>query len=140
MKIAARITGILLAVAVAFFGVQWYASERGEVVVLYAHDAEGKTVATRLWVVDHDGSQWLRTGGDGSGWYDRLRANETIELERGDRRADYVARPEPDRSDVVNQLMAAKYGWGDAFIGWMVGGRAGSIPIRLVPQNQTDAR
>ncbi len=140
MKISAWIAGVLLAAVIAFFGVQWYASERDEVVVLYANDAKGNTVATRLWVVDHDGSQWLRTGGDGSGWYDRLRANEVIELERGDSRAEYAARPDPDRSGVVNQLMAAKYGWGDAFIGWMVGGRAGSIPIRLVPQNQTDPR
>jgi hypothetical protein len=29
--------------------------------------------------------------------------------------------------------MSAKYGWGDTFIGMLVGGRLGSIPIQLIP-------
>lgn len=133
MKIVTWTVGILLTATVAFLGVERYAAESREVVVLYANDADGKVAATRLWVVDHDGAQWLRTGGDGSGWYDRLLANEVIELERDGRRARYAAQPEPAQSDVVNALMLAKYGWGDALIGRMVGGRAGSIPIRLTP-------
>jgi hypothetical protein len=33
----------------------------------------------------------------------------------------------------VNHLMQEKYGWRDSLLSWLVGGREGSIPIRLEP-------
>ena len=38
-----------------------------------------------------------------------------------------------ETSIVIDQLMYVTYGGGDAFIGRLVGGLAGSIPIQLIP-------
>lgn len=126
--------GALVLLVAAVAGLERYAAESGEVVVLHARDATGEVVTTRLWVVDHDGHQYLRVGADGSGWYSRLTANPDIELARGGAPEPYRAVPEPAASEVVNDLMQAKYGWRDSFIGAIVGGRDGSIPIRLDPR------
>ena len=69
---------ILLMVVLApfiYFGLIMLASESGEVVVLESQDDQGEVQSTRLWVVDHDGSMWLRAGDDQSGWYQRLMNN-----------------------------------------------------------------
>jgi hypothetical protein len=126
------VIGLVLFVA-AFAALERYAAESGEVVVLYAAEPDGTVVETRLWVVDHGGRAYLRTGADGSGWYRRLTANARIEIERDGRRLPHRAVSEPQASIVINELMQQKYGWRDTFIGAMVGGRVGSIPIRLEP-------
>lgn len=136
MRWVIRIGLGLLLVLAAVAGLERYAAESGEVVVLYAHDPGGEVVETRLWVVDFEGAQYLRTGADGSGWYRRLEADPQIELVRGGRRASYRAVADPALSQQINALMERKYGWRDAFIGAMVGGRSGSIPIRLDPDDE----
>ncbi len=133
LKIAGWLLGTLVVLLIVFVAAERIAAESGEVVVLHAAGADGNIVDTRLWVVDHDGSQWLRVGADGSGWYTRLKAAERIELTRGPVRARYNAHPEPAQSAAVNALMQAKYGWAERFIASFVGGREGSVPIRLVP-------
>jgi hypothetical protein len=125
---------ILVALVVVVVGLERYAAESGEVVVLHARDATGEVVTTRLWVVDHEGQQYLRVGADGSGWYSRLTANPDIQLARDGAPEPYRAVPEPAASEAINRLMQAKYGWRDSVIGAMVGGRDGSIPIRLDPR------
>lgn len=125
---------VLVAVVVVLVGLERYAAESGEVVVLHARDGAGEVVTTRLWVVDHEGYQYLRVGADGSGWYSRITANPDIELARGGDPEPYRAVPEPAASEAINGLMQAKYGWRDSFIGAIVGGRDGSIPIRLNPR------
>jgi len=125
---------VLVLLVAAVVGLERYAAESGEVVVLHARDAAGEVVTTRLWVVDHEGRQYLRVGADGSGWYSRLTADPDVELARGGAPEPYRAVPEPASSAAVNDLMQAKYGWRDDLIGAMVGGRDGSIPIRLDPR------
>ena len=68
---------LLMVVLVPFiyFGLIMLASESGEVVVLESQDDQGELQSTRLWVVDHDGSMWLRAGDGQSGWYQRLMTN-----------------------------------------------------------------
>ncbi len=134
MRWIAGIVGVLVAVAVLVFGLQVLASETGEVVVLTAADEAGAPVQTRLWVVDHAGRQYLRVGADGSGWYSRITARPEIAVERQGIVADYLAVPEPESSAEINALMQAKYGWRDSLIAVLVGGRDGSIPIRLEPR------
>jgi len=123
----------LVVVLAATFGLEWFASERIEVVVLHTHDASGAAHDTRLWVVDHDGSPWLRAGSVESKWYKRVAADPQIGLTRGATELRYHATPVPAARDVINDLMRAKYGWGDLFIGWMIGGRDTAIPVRLDP-------
>lgn len=133
-KIVGWTLGILVTVFVGIFALQWVASERVEVVELHTLDyASGEIVTTRLWVVDHDGKAYLRVGADGSGWYARLSATPRISVTRQGVKADYLAVPRPEKSDIVNNLMQAKYTWGDTLIGYLVGSREGSVPIELQP-------
>jgi len=125
---------VLVALVAVVVGLERYAAESGEVVVLHAGDASGEVVTTRLWVVDHEGRQYLRVGADGSGWYSRLTADPDVELVRGGAREAYRAVPEAAASGAINELMQSKYVWRDSFIGALVGGRDGSIPIRLDPR------
>lgn len=133
MKITLWITGVILGLIVMLGVAQTVASERVEVVELHTVDAEGIEQTTRLWVVDHDGAAYLRVGGDGSGWYDRLRANETVEVTRSGNRGRFITRTRPELSGTINALMQEKYTWGDSLIGALVGSREASIPIMLVP-------
>lgn len=128
--IAVVIAGLLL--------LQMVASESGEVVVLSTR-GEGESVEeTRLWVVDHDGHAWLRAGQPQSGWFMRLKANPRIGLERDGVRNAFDAVPEPGMRDPVNDLMRAKYGWADEFIG-MLFGRDDATPVRLDPIPDAEA-
>ncbi len=127
-------TGGLIFGLVALLGIaQTVASERVEVVQLHTVDDQGDTVTTRLWVVDHDGMQYLRVGAEGSGWYSRLQANEQFEFTRAEQTARYAYVARPDKSDLINQLMQQKYTWGDSFFAYMTGGRTDSIAIELTP-------
>ncbi len=134
MRIFGRVIGGLLAVAIVLLLAQAIASETGEVVVLHTTDAKGQDATTRVWIIDHAGAQWLRAGDSESAWYVRLAAQPAIRVQRGDVVADYVAVPVPDERTLVNEAMRRKYGWRDALIGVMVGGRDRAIPIRLEPR------
>lgn len=134
LKWTVRIFGGLLGLVVLVVAVEKIAAESAEVVVLHARDSAGEVVTTRLWVVDHEGRQYLRVGAGGFGWYARLTADPLVAVARGGDPMPYVAIPQPALSEAVNGLMHAKYGWRDSVIGAMVGGREGSIPIRLDPR------
>jgi hypothetical protein len=134
MSLASRLLIGLMVLAVAYFGLQVLASEGGEVVVL--HSGEGDAaVSTRLWVVDHAGAMWLRSGGGaGSGWFRRLADDPHVRLERGSGARRYLATPVPAMTPQINALMREKYGWRDRIISLTVGGREDAVAIRLVPE------
>jgi len=131
MKILFWITGIILGLFALFGVVQTIAAERVEVVELHTTDANGDGITTRLWIVDHDGYQYLRVGGDGSGWYSRLQANQQISVTRGESTKPYQIETRPEKETIINELMQNKYTWGDTFFAIVFGGREGSIPIEL---------
>ncbi|MFN3235622.1 MAG: hypothetical protein ACE37D_01045 [Pseudomonadales bacterium] len=133
MKYVGWATAGLLLVVLVLASLQQLAAERVEVVEVHAADETGEMVTTRLWIVDHEGDMYLRVGADGSGWYTRLQANPSFTMTRGDETKAYRAVSKPAMSDVINDLMQAKYTWGDSFIGALVGSREGSIPILLEP-------
>lgn len=130
MKILAWILGIIIGIPVLFAIVQTLAAERIEVVELHTVDESGEPVITRLWVMDHEGYQYLRVGADGSGWFSRIQANEQIKVTRGETTKTYRTLTRPDKSEIINKLMAEKYTWGDTFFATIFG-REGSIPIEL---------
>jgi hypothetical protein len=107
------------------------ASESGEVVVLYSQDKAGEQYSTRLWIVDHEGDAWLRAGSEQSGWYQRLLVLPEIQLLRRSDRRSLISIPEPAYRDTINELMAKKYGWRDAYIGFFFA-RDDAIPVRLI--------
>ena len=73
---------VLLAGVIVFYGTVMLASESGEVVTLRTSDAEGNQQATRLWVVDYSGAEWVRTGHPGKGWFKRVESNPRVDFER----------------------------------------------------------
>lgn len=124
------VSSLLLGLALAAFALQLIASESGEVVVLETQDGDG-VARTRLWVVEDEGRLWLRSGGDGSRWYQRLVAEPSVILERDGISDSYLTYPEPERVHRINDLMAAKYGWRETVVGWFVGDRSADVPVRL---------
>jgi len=130
MKILARTFIVLAMVVIAWWLVQMIASESAEVVVLYTQDKSGEQYSTRLWVVDYEEDAWLRAGSEQAGWYKRLLALPETEVLRGSDRRSVVAMFEPANRDTINKLMAKKYGWRDAYVGFFFS-RDDAIPVRL---------
>jgi len=122
---------VVVGLAALIFLVQIIASESGEVVVLTTESPDGSK-ETRLWVVDLDGTQYLRARAK-SGWYQRLLAAPEIRLTRQDDTAAYRAETRQDESAEVNRLMRAKYAWRDRIIELLVGGHDDAIAVALVP-------
>lgn len=112
-------------------------SESGEVVVLESQDNQGELQSTRLWVVDHDGSMWLRAGDDESGWYQRLirnvEADQAVYVTRNGERFSPSVVSDPSQAAAVNGLMANKYGVSNDAISFLMGndGRQDAIAVRL---------
>lgn len=126
----------LVGLLALFLGLVFAVSEAGgEVVVLETRDAGGKLHETRLWVVDHEGHAWLRSGAPESGWFRRLEADPDVSVTRGGTRASYRAEPirDPAVRDRVHALMLEKYGFAERFIAATRDGTR-SVPIRLVPR------
>ena len=127
------IIGSILVWAVIAAGT-YLAGEQTEVVVLHTRDERGAEFSTKMWVVDLGNVTWVRVANPRRGWYQRLLANPRVELDRGGRRAAYLAIPENERATrlTVDEAFAEKYGWVDRWYGLLV--RSDAIPIRLVPQ------
>ena len=133
MKIILWVIGILLLVVLVLGGLQYLASERVEVVELHTMNRDGAEVVTRLWIVDYQGMQYLRTGAEASSWFSRLQANKEVSLTRRGATQCYTTRLRRDKHVQINLLMQTKYTWGDSLIDAIFGGREGSIPIELHP-------
>ncbi len=137
MKIIAWITGVILTLVIAVFGLQMLASERVEVIELHAADSNGEMQTTRLWIVDHDGYQYLR-GDNNSGWYQRIRETGSFKVTRGNETVDYTFELRPEKVDTINQLFHDKYTWGDEVIDILIGGREGALAIQLNPKRDEE--
>ena len=122
----------ILALALLILGSQYVASESGEVVVLLTRDEAGGVHETRLWMVDHDGSPWLRAGNPSGGWFPRLSARPEVVVLRGSATITFQAAPTPEARDTINDLMHEKYGWADSYL-CLFFPRAAKIPVRLLP-------
>ena len=124
--------GILLTLVLAIGIIQTLASERVELVELHTTDEEGEEHTTRLWIVDTDGSAYLR-GDDRAGWVNRLKSNNSFRVTRNEVTSSFTFASRPDQVETINTLMREKYTWGDEFIEWMLGGRQDTLAIELKP-------
>ncbi len=105
----------------------------GEVVTLHTRGADAEWETTPLWIVEIDGSEYLRAGQpEGSGWVTRLRANPEVRLERDGQLREVRLIADGSQLQLVNQKMSERYGWADDFVGLM-GDRSGSLPFRIEP-------
>ena len=105
----------------------------GEVVLLYYYDADGREYMTPLWLVRERGDLFLRATDPQRGWLERIRENPEISIRRGDARERYRAIPDPHRRDLVNQLTAETYGWGEWLLS-RLNPRPLAVPVRLAPR------
>ena len=85
----------------------------GEVVLLYLYDADGREYMTPLWLVRERGDLFLRANDPQRRWLERVRERGEVSLRRGEERERYEAVVEPHRRDLVNELIAERYGWGE---------------------------
>lgn len=124
--------GVLLALGLAF-GLMFAASELGgEVVTLTTRGPDGAQYETSLWIVEDEGSLWLRAGNPESAWLKRLAEAPLVELRRGAEAVEYRAEIVRGRAERINQKMAEAYGWADRAIGGMRD--EGMVTaVRLVP-------
>jgi len=108
------------------------ALETGEAVVLTSvEQATRAAMATRLWVVDHNGA---------SGWTLRALAQSMpVALECDGVRYEFVIASEPERVAPVNELMRDECGWRDQMIS-MMAPRDDSVALRLTPTSRGHRR
>lgn len=134
MKLVRILAGVVLLLLLLVSG-YFVMAESGEVVVLETRDAAGAHT-TRVWVVDHDGKAWLRTGDPNSPWLTRLRANPEVAVERGGESREYLATPVEDAAtrDRINALTLEKYGLAEQILRSLMMDASGTTPIRLDPR------
>ena len=132
MRLVLRVFGFLVTAVLVWYAIQSIAAESGEVVALTTTNSNAEDQVTRLWVVDHEGSQWLRSGSDVARWYGNILERSEVEVLRGREVQPYTAVPSIENRDAINGLMLQKYGWADDYIGFFFS-RENSIPIRLDP-------
>ena len=135
MKKLLFVIAAVLAAALLFVSAIYTASETGgEVVVLRTSEADGSTVETRLWVVQHDGHSWLRAGQPTSGWLIRIEKDPRVIVTRGDEVLEYTAVPVRDAEtrDRIHALMRERYTAADSFISIIRDGDL-SVAVRLDP-------
>ena len=133
MATLGKVLLLLLVLALGFVVTLAAASEfGGEVVTLYTRDASGGETGTSLWVVDHGGFQYLRAGNRAAGWFERLRREPQVRVERNGKAASYQAQPSPDMTRTIDELMAEKYGVADRIVS-VIRNPASSMAVRLVP-------
>jgi hypothetical protein len=128
MKILKWMIGLLAAFVVLNIILYFVLAELGEVVVVDTGQSE-----MRLWVVDHDGSQWLRRGGGVTGWATEL--GDEVRMTREG--ATKLYRPVIVQDEVarirINELTLEKYGLSERYL-WIIGfDTETSVPIRLDP-------
>ena len=115
-----------------WYGMVVLASESGEVVTIYTIDSSNREKITRLWIVEHQGYQYIRSGNLKSGWTQRLVENPHIGMVRNNSRLSYKAELARNERAVINKLMEKKYGWADKLISFFFS-RDDAVPIRLTP-------
>ena len=106
--------------------------EEGEVVNLTTRDAASHTLETQLWIVDLDGSEYLRAGRAEAHWLERIRSRPEVVLMRAGVGSERVAVPleDPQLRARVNRAMREKYGASERFF-WLLRDLEASVPIRL---------
>ena len=104
MKILVRVLVALVALGAAYGALNYFASERVEVVTLHTLDEKGAPRDVRLWVADIDGATYLRTK-TGSGWYRQIQTQQSFEVTRGAVRLRYSGVEHPELRDAINLAM-----------------------------------
>ena len=127
--------GLAIVVAAVGFGaITFYALEGNEVVLLRTRASDGAVKATRTWIADEDGASFVEAAHAERPFYLHLLANPELEVVRAGTVRTYhaMAVPNPRGHAHIRQLLAAKYGWADWWVG-LLQDTSRSIEVRLEP-------
>jgi hypothetical protein len=132
---ALRWLGFALVVLAALGVATYVAGEQTEVAVLRTVDDAGVASETKLWVVDLDGSPWVRVARPERSWFARLRNRPEVELVRHGVALPYraIEIEDPAMRTRVDAAFRDKYGLVDWWYGLLL--RRDPRPIRLDPAN-----
>jgi hypothetical protein len=132
---AARWLGIALAAIASLAAATYVAGEQTEVVVLRSVDETGAVRETKLWVVDLDGTAWVRVARPERSWFERVRGRPEVELVRNGVALPYraIEITDPAMRSRVDAAFREKYGLVDWWYGLLL--RRDPRPIRLDPAN-----
>ena len=102
--------GVLVCLFVLVIGTSVALIESGEVVVIHTRDSDGELHSARVWVVDHEGHQWVTPGNRSNAWFQWLLADPRVELVRSGVRSCRVATiVESPASIPVLEVFLEKY-------------------------------
>jgi hypothetical protein len=121
----------------AVFGlVTWTALEGGGgVAVLETKSPYGtEPRVTRVWFAEDDGALWLEAPNPHRAWLKDVELDPVVSLARDGKVLAYRAIPEPgpDGHRRIRSQLRERYGWRDAFVGWLTDTSA-SVAVRLEP-------
>jgi len=124
---------VLLAVGV-FGAVTLLALEGKEVVQLRTTAQDGTTRSTRTWIADADGAMWIEAANPERPFLRDLQARPECKLLRGGQAHPVRAVPLPGERghQKIRQLLAARYGWADVWVGLLTD-TSRSVAVRLDP-------
>lgn len=127
------VAGIILGLLIIVLATQMLTSELGsEIVELHTLDDSGQSHTTRLWIVDHEGTPYLRAGMASSGWLLRALRNSSVEVTRNGVTGSYTFEPREQMRDTANQLLLEKYNWGFRYISFTMQNADTAIPVALI--------
>ena len=123
---------VIAVIAAAAGAITWWALEGREVVVIHTVSAAGSHRATRVWIADEGRCSWIEAATPERPFYRDHLTNPRVELDRHGQRTRYLAEPipNPDGHRQIRQLLAAKYGIADCWIG-LLQDTSRSLAIRL---------
>ncbi len=112
-----------------------------EVVVLRTYDADGSAHDTRVTVIDHDDTPWIR-GRPYRGWFRRVESNPCVELFR-----NAVWRPTlavisrgVEDAAAFERVMLDTYGLAYRYVDLIARLSSTEIPVRLLPRAADDPK
>jgi hypothetical protein len=131
---AGRLVGAAALAALAFGVVTLVALEGVEVVQLRTVTPDGSVRTTRTWVADDAGATWIEAANPERPFLLDLQARPDVLLVR--RGVEQRLRAVPVPGDAphrrIRELLRAKYGWADAWIG-LLANTSRSVAVRLEP-------
>lgn len=108
----------------------WSAVAEPDTVVIETRDAEGETHDTTIWIVEVEGSVFIRTGD--TRWYRRLSETWTARLRAAGSVHPVRARlvEDPELRAAVQERYREKYGFTDRLVGWVTFGEPRIMELR----------
>jgi hypothetical protein len=132
------VSAAVLVVLASFAAITLVALEGQDVVVLRTFDAQGRARETRTWIAAENGSTWIEAATPERPFLGDVRDNPNIEVQRsaGVQRCRATVADNPEGHARIRRLLAAKYGWADAWIGRLTD-TSRSLAVRLECQDPT---